>query len=110
VKLSAGMAWAVLFVAGLLEVAWAVGLKYSEGFSKALPSAVTLVLAWLSFFLLGWAVKVLPIGTAYGVWTGIGAIGTALCGVWLFGEAATAGRLACIVLIVAGIIGLKFLS
>lgn len=101
------MAWLVLFVAGLLEIGWAIGLKYSEGFTRPLPTAVTLVVAWASFFLLSIAMRSLPVGTAYAVWTGIGAVGTALLGIVLFGEPATAARLACIALIVAGIVGLK---
>ncbi|MFC7334815.1 quaternary ammonium compound efflux SMR transporter SugE [Rhodocista pekingensis] len=101
------MAWLVLFVAGILEIGWAIGLKYSEGFTRPLPTVVTLVVAWASFFLLSIAMRSLPVGTAYAVWTGIGAVGTALLGIVLFGEPATAARLACIALIVAGIVGLK---
>jgi quaternary ammonium compound-resistance protein SugE len=108
--LSAGAAWAVLFVAGLCEVGWAIGLKYSEGYTKLLPSAITIALMVLSVVLLGWSLKALPVGTAYAVWTGIGAIGTATLGIILFGESAEAMRLACIGLIVAGILGLKFLA
>lgn len=109
-QLSAGAAWLVLFVAGLCEVGWAIGLKYSEGYTRLLPSVFTIALMVLSVALLGWSLKVLPVGTAYAVWTGIGAIGTALLGILLFGESAEALRLACIGLIVAGILGLKFLS
>lgn len=101
------MAWIVLFVAGLLEVGWAIGLKYTEGFTRLVPSGLTLASMVGSIVLLGLAVKTLPIGTAYAVWTGIGAVGTALLGIALFGEPATALRLACIGLIVAGIVGLK---
>ncbi|ACJ00322.1 quaternary ammonium compound efflux SMR transporter SugE [Rhodospirillum centenum] len=104
------MAWLVLFVAGILEIGWAIGLKYSEGFTRPLPTAVTLVVALASFFLLSVAMRSLPVGTAYAVWTGIGAVGTALLGIVLFGEPATAARLACIALIVAGIVGLKVFS
>ena len=104
------MAWFVLFFAGLLEVAWAIGLKYTEGLSRLAPSALTLAAMAGSVLLLGWALKSLPIGTAYAVWTGIGAVGTAALGILLFGEAASALRLASIGLIVAGIIGLKLVS
>jgi quaternary ammonium compound-resistance protein SugE len=101
------MAWTVLFIAGLLEVGWAIGLKYTDGFARLVPSALTLAAMAGSVILLGVALKTLPIGTAYAVWTGIGAVGTALLGIVLFGEPATALRLACIGLIVAGIGGLK---
>jgi quaternary ammonium compound-resistance protein SugE len=104
------MAWIVLFFAGLLEVAWAIGLKFTEGFSRPVPSALTLAAMAGSVLLLGWALKSLPIGTAYAVWTGIGAVGTAALGILLFGEAASALRLASIALIVVGIIGLKLVS
>jgi quaternary ammonium compound-resistance protein SugE len=104
------MAWAVLFAAGLLEICWAVGLKYTEGFTRLLPSVLTLAAMAGSILLLGLALKTLPIGTAYVVWTGIGAVGTAILGIFLFGEAATALRLASIGLIVAGIIGLKLVT
>ena len=101
------MAWAELLVAGLLEVGWAIGLKYTEGFTRLAPSALTLAAMAGSVLLLGLALKTLPIGTAYAVWTGIGAVGTALLGIFLFGEPATVLRLASIGLIVAGIAGLK---
>jgi len=104
------MAWTILFAAGLLEVVWAIGLKYTEGFSRLLPSILTLASMAGSIILLGMALRTLPIGTAYAVWTGIGAVGTALLGIVLFGEPATALRLACIGLIVAGIGGLKLLT
>jgi quaternary ammonium compound-resistance protein SugE len=104
------MAWFVLFLAGLLEVSWAIGLKYTEGFTRLVPSAQTLAAMAGSVLLLGWALKTLPIGTAYAVWTGIGAVGTAALGIILFGEAASALRLASIALIVAGIVGLKLVS
>jgi quaternary ammonium compound-resistance protein SugE len=104
------MAWAILFTAGLLEVGWAIGLKYTEGFTRLVPSALTLAAMAGSIVLLGLALKTLPIGTAYAVWTGIGAVGTAALGIILFGEAASALRLASIALIVAGIIGLKLVS
>ncbi|EIG56648.1 quaternary ammonium compound efflux SMR transporter SugE [Bradyrhizobium canariense] len=104
------MAWSILFVAGLLEVSWAIGLKYTEGFSKLVPSVLTLGAMAGSILLLGLALKSLPIGTAYAVWTGIGAVGTATLGIILFGEPATAFRLASIGLIVAGIVGLKLVT
>jgi len=102
-------AWLLLGIAGLLEVGWAVGMKYTDGFSRPLPSLAVLVLALLSFWLLGLAIKVLPVGTAYAVWVGIGAAGAALLGMLLFSEPATAARITCIVLIVAGVLGLKLL-
>jgi quaternary ammonium compound-resistance protein SugE len=101
------MAWALLFVAGLLEVGWAIGLKYTEGFTRPWPSAWTLAAMTASVLLLGLAMKSLPVGTSYAVWVGVGAVGTALLGIVLFGEPATAGRLASLGLILAGIIGLK---
>jgi quaternary ammonium compound-resistance protein SugE len=101
------MAWVYLFVAGLFEIAWAVGLKYTDGFTRLAPSLFTLVSMVVSVVLLGVALKALPVGTGYAVWTGIGTIGTALLGIVLFGEPATAMRLVCIGLIVAGILGLK---
>ena len=104
------MAWTILFVAGLMEIGWAIGLKYTEGFSRLVPSVLTLACMLASIVLLGLAVKTLPIGTAYAVWTGIGAVGTAALGIILFGEPATAFRLASIGLIVAGIAGLKFVT
>nr|WP_249803977.1 MULTISPECIES: quaternary ammonium compound efflux SMR transporter SugE [unclassified Bradyrhizobium] len=99
-----------MFVAGLLEIAWAIGLKYTEGFTKLVPSVLTLGAMAGSIILLGLALKSLPIGTAYAVWTGIGAVGTATLGIILFGEPATAFRLASIGLIVAGIVGLKLVT
>lgn len=105
-----GTAWLLLLVAGLLEIVWALGLKYSDGFTKPLPSVVVIVAAAASFWLLSVAMRVLPAGTAYAVWVGIGAAGTALLGMALLGEAATVARLACIVLIVAGVLGLKLVS
>ena len=104
------MAWITLFIAGLMEVGWAIGLKYTEGFTRLVPSVLTLAAMAGSIILLGLALKELPIGTAYAVWTGIGAVGTALLGIWLLGEPATALRLACIGLIVAGITGLKLVT
>jgi quaternary ammonium compound-resistance protein SugE len=102
------MTWLYLLFAGLFEVAWAIGLKYTEGFSRLVPSLLTVGAMILSLALLGLALKSLPVGTAYAVWTGIGAVGTAALGIYLFGEPATVARLACIGLIVAGIVGLKF--
>lgn len=104
------MAWVWLVLAGLLEVVWAVGLKYSEGFTRLVPSVVTAVAAAASFWLLAVALKHIPLGTGYVIWVGIGAVGTALVGMWLFQEPATVARLVCIGLIVAGIIGLKLTS
>jgi quaternary ammonium compound-resistance protein SugE len=104
------MSWLVLLIAGLFETAWAIGLKYTEGFSRFWPSAATLAAMLVSVVLLGVAMKHLPVGTAYAVWTGIGAVGTVILGIALFGEPATAGRMACLGLIVAGIIGLKVVS
>lgn len=100
-------AWIVLSIAGLLEIGWAIGLKYADGFTKPLPSVLTLLAMGASMYLLAQAARTLPIGTAYAVWTGIGAVGTAILGMALFGEPRTALRLTCIVLIVAGIVGLK---
>lgn len=102
------MAWIYLFFAGLFEIGWAIGLKYTAGFTRILPTVLTVASMIISLALLGLALKALPVGTAYAVWTGIGATGTALLGIWLFGEPATALRLSCIGLIVAGIVGLKF--
>jgi quaternary ammonium compound-resistance protein SugE len=104
------MAWTILFVAGLMEVGWAIGLKYTDGFSRLVPSVLTLACMLASIVLLGLAVKTLPIGTAYAVWTGIGAVGTAILGIILFGDPATGLRLASIGLIVAGIVGLKLVT
>jgi len=104
------MAWIILFFAGLSEIGWAVGLKYTEGFTRLVPSALTITSMLVSIGLLGLALKTLPLGTAYAVWTGIGTVGTALLGIILFGESTAALRLACIGLIVAGIVGLKLVS
>jgi len=101
------MAWLTLLVAGLFEVAWAIGLKYTEGFTRLWPSVGTLAAMGLSVLLLGLAMKTLPVGTSYAVWVGVGAVGTAILGIVLFGEPANAGRLISLGLIVAGIVGLK---
>lgn len=101
------MAWLLLVVAGLLEVGWAIGLKYTEGFTRLWPTVGTVTAMVLSVGLLGVAMRTLPVGTAYAVWTGIGAVGTVVLGIVLFGEPATAARLACVALIVSGIVGLK---
>ena len=104
------MAWIILLIAGLFEVGWAVGLKFTEGFTRPIPIVLTAISLVLSMGLLGWSVKTLPLGTAYAVWTGVGAVGTAMVGVVLFKEPATAARLVCLGLIVAGILGLKVFS
>jgi quaternary ammonium compound-resistance protein SugE len=101
------MAWVILLLAGLFEIGWAVGLKYTQGFTRPWPSVVTVLSMVVSLALLGGALRTLPLGTAYAVWTGVGAVGTVLLGIALFGEPPTAGRLACVALIVAGIVGLK---
>jgi quaternary ammonium compound-resistance protein SugE len=101
------MNWIALFVAGLLEVGWAVGLKSTEGFTRLWPSVGTAVAFVLSIGLLGWAMRDLPVGTAYAVWVGIGAVGTALLGMAVFGEPVSAARLGSLALVVAGIVGLK---
>ena len=104
------MAWAILFIAGLFEIAWAVGLKYTEGFSRLWPSIGTIAAMVASVALLGLAMRTLPLGTAYAVWTGMGTAGTVLIGMLLFGEPATALRLGAIGLIVIGGVGLKLLG
>lgn len=104
------MNWAILVLAGLLEVCWAVGLKYSEGFSRLWPSVATVTAMIASLALLGIAVKTLPLGTAYAVWTGIGTVGTVVVGIFLFGEAASLLRLLCVSLILFGMIGLKLVT
>lgn len=101
------MAWLMLIVAGSFEVVWAIGLKYAEGFTKFWPSVMTIVAMLVSIVLLGFAMKSLPVGTSYAVWVGVGAVGTAILGIVLLGESASAGRLASLALIVAGIVGLK---
>ncbi len=101
------MGWLYLLGAGLSEIGWAVGLKYTDGFSRPLPTVLTVASMAVSLFLLGLALRTLPLGTAYAIWTGIGTVGTVVLGIVLFGEAATAMRLACVGLILAGIVGLK---
>lgn len=101
------MAWLLLILAGLAEVVWAVGLKYTEGFTKVVPSAITIAFMVVSVWLLAIALRTIPLGTGYAVWVGIGAVGTAIAGMLLFGESKSVARLVCILLIVAGIVGLK---
>ena len=100
-------AWLFLIVAGLFEIVWAVGLKYTQGFTRPVPSAITVGAMVVSMYLLARAVRPIPVGTGYAVWTGIGAVGTALVGIWLLGEPRSAGRLLAIAAIVGGIVGLK---
>ncbi|HRK96120.1 MAG TPA: quaternary ammonium compound efflux SMR transporter SugE [Rhodospirillales bacterium] len=104
------MAWFILFTAGLFEVGWAVGLKYTEGFTRLVPTVLTVACMAVSLGLLGLALRSLPLGTAYAIWTGVGTVGTAIAGIILFAEPAEAMRLACIGLIVAGIVGLKLVT
>lgn len=104
------MSWTLLLLAGLFEVAWAIGLKYTQGFTRPLPTLLTLTAMAVSVLLLAQAVRHLPLGTAYAVWTGIGAVGTVLLGIVLFNEPASATRLLCVGLIIAGIMGLKLMT
>lgn len=104
------MSWFLLFIAGLFEIGWAIGLKYTHGFTRLWPSVGTVAAMALSVTLLGLAMRSLPVGTAYAVWTGIGAVGTVILGIVLFGDPANAARLVCVTLIVAGILGLKLTS
>ena len=101
------MSWIILFFAGLFEVGWAVGLKYTDGFSRPLPTALTVAAMAISLGLLGLAMKELPLGTAYAIWTGVGAVGTAIAGIILFGESMALFRLASVALIISGLVGLK---
>lgn len=101
------MNWLLLVIAGLLEIGWAVGLKYTDGFSRPWPTVATVAAMIVSLMLLGMAMKTLPVGTAYAVWVGVGAVGTALLGMYLFGESANPGRIVSLALIVVGIIGLR---
>lgn len=103
-------AWIYLALAGILEIGWAIGLKYTAGFSRLWPSVATIACMAVSFLFLSLSLKTLPIGTAYAVWTGIGAAGTALLGIIFFDEPRTAARLMCILLIIAGVVGLKMSS
>jgi quaternary ammonium compound-resistance protein SugE len=104
------MAWTYLSIAGLLEIAWAIGLKYTAGWTKLYPSLLTAAAMIASFYFLSLAVKTLPVGTGYAVWTGIGTVGAAILGILIFGESREVSKIVCIVLIVAGIIGLKLTS
>jgi len=104
------MAWILLVLAGLFEVGWAIGLKYTEGFTRPWPTAATVLAMVISVVLLGLAVRSLPMGTAYAIWTGIGAAGTVVLGIVLFGESASPARLACVALILAGVVGLKLVT
>lgn len=104
------MAWILLVLAGLFEVGWAIGLKYTEGFTRPWPTAATVLAMVASIVLLGLAVRSLPMGTAYAIWTGIGAAGTVILGIVLFGESASLPRLACVALILTGVIGLKLVT
>ena len=102
------MSWTILFLAGIFEIFWAVGLKYSDGFTKLFPTIFTIVTMFISFYLLSLALKALPIGTAYAVWVGIGTVGTVIAGIMLFGESMTLIRVISILFILIGIVGLKF--
>ena len=104
------MAWAYLTIAGIFEIGWAVGLKYSDGFSKPVPTVLTVIAMGISLWMLSIAMKTIPIGTAYAVWTGIGAVGVAMLGMLLFGESREVLRVLCLFMIVAGIVGLKLIS
>jgi len=104
------MAWFSLFIAGLFEIGWAIGLKYTDGFSKLWPSVWTIVSMIVSLLFLEYALRTLPVGTAYAVWVGIGAVGTAILGMCLFNESRDIARIICLLLIVAGVIGLKFVT
>lgn len=104
------MAWIYLLIAAAFEIVWATGLKYTEGWTKWLPSLITVAAMIVSFNFLSLALKALPIGTAYAIWTGIGAVGTAVLGIFIFGESSDWKRILCILLIVAGIVGLKLFS
>ena len=104
------IAWITLFFAGILEAGWAIGLKYTDGFTKVVPSVATLIVMGGSIYLLSRSLTGLPLGTAYAVWTGIGAVGTVIAGIVLFGESRSVARLLCLFLIVSGIVGLKFCS
>lgn len=104
------MAWVILFFAGLFEIGWAIGLKQTNGFTRLVPTILTIASMIASLGLLGLALKTLPLGTAYAVWTGIGTVGTVILGIWLYGESSDIIRLGCIALIMAGIVGLKLVT
>jgi quaternary ammonium compound-resistance protein SugE len=104
------MAWISLLIAGLFEIGWAIGLKYTDGFSKLWPSVWTVASMIVSLLFLEYALRTLPVGTAYAIWVGIGAVGTAILGMWLFNESRELARIVCLLLIVAGVIGLKFVT
>ena len=104
------MAWALLLLAGVCEIGWAVGLKYTDGFTRPLPTTLVVVSMVASVWMLAIALRTIPVGTGYAVWTGVGAVGTAILGIFLFGESREAARLVCIGLIVAGIVGLKVVT
>ncbi len=104
------MAWISLFIAGLFEIGWAIGLKYTDGFSKLWPSVWTVAAMVVSLVFLEYSLRTLPVGTAYAIWVGIGAVGTAIMGMWLFNESREIARIVCLLLIVAGVIGLKFVT
>ena len=104
------MAWAYLTIAGFFEIGWAVGLKYSDGLSKPIPTVITVIAMGISLWMLSVAMKAIPVGTAYAVWTGIGAVGVAILGMVLFGESRDILRVLCLLMIVAGIVGLKLMS
>ena len=110
VTLSPNLAWMLLLVAGMLEIVWSISMKASQGFTKHHFTSITVIAACLSFWLLGLALRQLPVGTAYAVWTGIGAVGAAVFGIVFFGESLTIARIGCIALIVCGILGLKLLG
>jgi len=107
---NSNVAWSILILAGLLEIVWSISMKASNGFTRHAFTAITLAAAWVSFWLLGLAMRQLPVGTAYAVWTGVGAVGAAVLGILFFGEPASFPRIVCLVLIVCGILGLKFLA
>ena len=104
------MSWVILIIAGVFEIGWAIGLKYTDGFTRLWPSVGTSGAMLVSILLLAIAMKELPVGTAYAVWTGVGAVGTAILGIYLFGDSASAARLACLAMIAGGIVGLKVVS
>ena len=104
------MPWILLMIAGLAEVGWTIGMKYSDGFTKVVPSIITVVFAWASFYLLSLAMKEIPLSTSYPVWVGIGAVGAVIAGVVLFGETLTLIKIVCLIMIVGGILGLKMLA